>query len=371
MLRGHRTGRIPAGRCLPPNSSSQGSALSASHAAARGPPLIRARSRRVTMTSRAAAVWRQADAFGKPQDNGSRGSVFGEVEVAEDRSVAEENATRIPAFCRMEDVAGRRPMTETSRPMLSARSGLLRSVAATFVSGPRLTIVSGPALKARVRSAACAGSIEVVRSAFNAVDEPLWTRDVRASSNAPNQVARRSVDDGQRRIAENGRDPDDLDVRRVHEDEHRKAIIRIGVDAVARSIRIDPYTRRPDPRAVHRAPAARADPRIRQSANFEQGTVHVSGSRAAAKSNRGDSSGPAKEVRDDHLGFSVDGVALRQMCGPDEGQYPGPMPSFRTVAASARHRWPPGVSGWSRRRQARASERRSRSGLISLRPPNA
>ena len=70
-------------------------------------------------------------------------------------------------------------------------------------------------------------------------------RDVLPSGNAPNQVARRSVDDGQRRIAENGRDPDDLDIRRVQEDEHRKAIVRIGVAAVARGIRIDPYTRRP------------------------------------------------------------------------------------------------------------------------------
>jgi len=51
-------------------------------------------------------VWRQGDAFDTIQDNGSRRSVFGEVEVAEARSVAEENATRIPAFCRVEDVAG-------------------------------------------------------------------------------------------------------------------------------------------------------------------------------------------------------------------------------------------------------------------------
>jgi hypothetical protein len=65
------------------------------------------------------------------------------------------------------------------------------------------------------------------------------------SSNAPNQVARRSVDDRQRCIAEDGRDPDNLDVWRVHEEEDREAIVRIGVDAVARSIRIDPNTRRP------------------------------------------------------------------------------------------------------------------------------
>jgi hypothetical protein len=82
--------------------------------------------------------------------------------------------------------------------------------------------------------------LNLQRSRRAAVD-----KNVRASDDASNQVARRSVDDGQRRISEDRRNPDDLDLWRVHEDEYRKAIVRIGVAAVARGIRIDPYTRRP------------------------------------------------------------------------------------------------------------------------------
>src|SRR5512134_817092 len=47
------------------------------------------------------------------------------------------------------------------------------------------------------------------------------------------------------------------------------------------------------------------------------------------------------------------------------------MPNSRIFGASAGHRWPPGVSESTRRRQARATERRSQSGLISYGPPNA
>src|SRR5262249_59105648 len=61
----------------------------------------------------------------------------------------------------------------------------------------------------------------------------------------PSESGGRGVEDRRWRIAEDGRDPDDLEVRRVHKDEHCKAIVRIGVAAVTRGIRIDPYTRRP------------------------------------------------------------------------------------------------------------------------------
>ena len=97
----------------------------------------------------------------------------------------------------MEDVAGTPTHEPTSRPIFFARSGLLRSVAATFVRGPRLTMVSGPRSSAR-SSAECAGSIEVIRSAFKAVDEPLWTRASEFPATRPthSRVVRSTTDSG-------------------------------------------------------------------------------------------------------------------------------------------------------------------------------
>src|SRR5262249_54534682 len=171
-------------------------------------------------------------------------------------------------------------------------------------------------------------------------------KDVRVSHDAPNQIARRSVDDRQWRIAEDGRDPDDLEVRRVHKDEHCKAIVRIGVPAVTRGIRIDPYTRRP----VHVRPHAhqRQWPILRfagspisngtdacereQSRGHEQqrtptranalrfGSIAASDIQTSperptirTRRTRRNPSGPAKEVRDDHLEGST---AVRRLHPP-------------------------------------------------------
>ena len=164
------------------------------------------------MTSRAAAYGVRMMRSAKPQDNGSRGSVFGEVEVAEDRSVAKENATRIPAFCRMEDVAGAPAHDRNQQTDVVCQIRSPPQCRRDVRQRPETDDGEGTALKraleCRMRWFDRSRPFSLQRSRRAAVD-----RDVRASNNAPNQVARCSVDDGQRRIAEHGRNPDDLDIR--------------------------------------------------------------------------------------------------------------------------------------------------------------
>src|SRR5215204_3460932 len=157
-------------------------------------------------------VWRQANAFDKTQDDGSRGPIFGKVKVPEYRSVAEEYPTRTPAFCRMEDVAGatahdRNQQTDVVGQIRPPPQGC-RDIRQRSETDDGEGTALKRAFECRMRGFNRSRPFSLQRSRRAAVD-----KDVRASNDPPNQVARRSVDDGQRRIAEDGRNPNDLDVR--------------------------------------------------------------------------------------------------------------------------------------------------------------
>ena len=86
--------------------------------------------------------------------------------------MAEENATRTPAFCRMKDVAG---VTTHDRNQQTDVVGQIRPPPQgrrDIRQRPETDNGKGTALK-RAFECRCAGSIEVVRPASNAIDEPL------------------------------------------------------------------------------------------------------------------------------------------------------------------------------------------------------
>ena len=179
---------------------------------------------------------------------------------------------------------GRRPMTATSRPMFFARSGLLRSVAATFVSGPRLTMVRGPRSSAR-SSAECAGSTEVVRSAFNAVDEPLWTRTSEFPATRPtsSRVVRSTTDSGALpKKVEISTTSTSVECMRmsIAKQSSGSALPPLHAASVSIHTRVGRSTCGPLRTSGKGRPS---DSPVRQ---FRMGRVYVSGSRVAAKSNR-------------------------------------------------------------------------------------